>query len=465
MGTQRIFGRTLLLSVLVFALAVSTSITAKAQQPVSSDIRDAVVGAVTAFKGAAPRHGTFINVIAVDRQNQWAYGTIALLTPKNQDAQNGSEELPEGFIWLARRSGANWEVAFEYTPTFLDWAAIAPSEVLDSNARNLFLSARVQPQTASHDNMTIQAAGDPGGNLALPWWPGQAWNFRGGPHGWGGSARPWSSLDFSGGDGRVLAARSGQAYRMCGNTTWIRVVHADGWTTDYYHLVNLAVGNNVPVNYLQYLGDIGTAVDCGGSASSAHVHFAIRLNGSYTEWNGREIGGWTIYEGSSAYQGKAERSFVGGNTIVNVNSTMYNIGVQYQAHVQNIGWQPAQANGGTAGTVGQNLRMEAINISLLKPTGTPGNVDICYEAHVQNIGWQGERCNAQTAGTIGQSLRIEAIKIRLVNPPNRAGVCYRAYVEGIGWQPWYCNNAVAGTTGQGRRLEALQILIMPASLP
>jgi len=89
----------------------------------------------------------------------------------------------------------------------------------------------------------------------------------------------------------------------------------------------LAVGNNVPVNYLQYLGDIGTAVDCGGSASSAHVHFAIRLNGSYIEWNGREIGGWTIYEGSSAYQGKAERSFVSGNTVVNVNSTIYNIGV------------------------------------------------------------------------------------------------------------------------------------------
>jgi len=39
---------------------------------------------------------------------------------------------------------------------------------------------------------------------------------------------------------------------------------------------------------------------------------------------------------------------------------------------------------------------------------------IRYRAHVQNIGWQGWRTDGQTAGTVGQSLRIEAVEIVLV---------------------------------------------------
>jgi hypothetical protein len=39
---------------------------------------------------------------------------------------------------------------------------------------------------------------------------------------------------------------------------------------------------------------------------------------------------------------------------------------------------------------------------------------ICYQAHVQNIGWQGTVCNGQQAGTTGQSLRMEAVQIFLV---------------------------------------------------
>lgn len=469
MFTQRIVAHPFMRLVLLFTLIVSSSVVVRAQQSEADNIRQALINAVTALKGAPPQYGTFIDIKAIDRQNKWAFGTIVLLTPTNQNTQDAFEQLPEGFIWLAQKMGVSWGIAFEYTPTFLDWVPNVPPEVLDPELKRLFLSAKGSKSVAPSGNMKTLAAGDPSGDLALPWWPGQAWNLRGGPHPWGGCSnngcpRPWSSIDLNGGDGKVLAARRGTALRMCGTSTWIRVVHEGGWATDYYHIINLAVADNTSVEYLRYLGDIGTATACGGSASGPHVHFAIRLNGNYIDWNGREVGGWTVYEGGTGYQGRMERAYAGGNTVVNVGSSAYNIGVQYQAHVQNIGWQSPQANGGTAGTVGQNLRMEAINISLIKPTGTPGNVSICYEAHVQNIGWQGERCDGQTAGTIGQSLRIEAIKMRLVNPPNRAGVCYRANVEGIGWQGWVCNNAIAGTTGQARRLEALQILITPGSL-
>jgi uncharacterized protein YjdB len=39
---------------------------------------------------------------------------------------------------------------------------------------------------------------------------------------------------------------------------------------------------------------------------------------------------------------------------------------------------------------------------------------ICYRGHVQNIGWQGEVCNGATAGTEGQNLRLEAFQIRVL---------------------------------------------------
>ncbi len=38
--------------------------------------------------------------------------------------------------------------------------------------------------------------------------------------------------------------------------------------------------------------------------------------------------------------------------------------IQYRAHVQNIGWQDWVQNGEVAGTTGQALQMEAIQIDL-----------------------------------------------------------------------------------------------------
>lgn len=100
----------------------------------SDDLQNAVVRAITTLRGAAPRHGALTNVIAVDRQRQWAFGTITLLTPP------GAEELPEGFLWLARKAGTDWDVALESTPRFLEWAAMAPADVLNPETRDLILS-------------------------------------------------------------------------------------------------------------------------------------------------------------------------------------------------------------------------------------------------------------------------------------------------------------------------------------
>ena len=56
--------------------------------------------------------------------------------------------------------------------------------------------------------------------------------------------------------------------------------------------------------------------------------------------------------------------------------------------------------------------MEAIRIRL---TGSLANrYDVYYRAHVQNIGWQDWVKNGIIAGTEGQRLRIEALQIELV---------------------------------------------------
>jgi uncharacterized protein YjdB len=124
--------------------------------------------------------------------------------------------------------------------------------------------------------------------------------------------------------------------------------------------------------------------------------------------------------------------------------------VCYRAHVQDIGWQGWKCNGEIAGTTGQSLRLEALDIA------RKDGQTICANAHVQDIGWQGSRCGTSVSvGTTGQSLRMEALALSVDDT-----VCANAHVQDIGWQGWYCGNSVVvGTTGQSLRMEAIRIII------
>ncbi len=94
-----------------------------------------------------------------------------------------------------------------------------------------------------------------------------------------------------------------------------------------------------------------------------------------------------------------------------------NIQLQYNAHVQNIGWQGWKQNGQIAGTIGEGLRIEALKIRLIdKNTNQEvDNISVEYQTHVQGIGWQSSKVDGEEAGTIGKGFRIEALKIRLSN--------------------------------------------------
>ena len=134
------------------------------------------------------------------------------------------------------------------------------------------------------------------------------------------------------------------------------------------------------------------------------------------------------------------------------------VGVVYQGHVQNVGWQDVKSSGGTAGTSGQSLRVEALRIWLNKGKYSGG---IRYKSHVQNVGWQGWKTDGAMSGTSGRSLRLEAIEIELTGDiAQDYDVYYRTHVQNIGWLDWAKNGQMAGSSGMAYRMEALQITLV-----
>jgi len=247
----------------------------------------------------------------------WAFGT-AILLGKAEEGAN-----PEGWLFLAKRSIKGWQVALEDDAAFDTLAATAP-----------LLGAQERANLTS-SSASATANGDYRTGMALPYTVGASWYMGGGPHGWSGSNTPYSSLDLSGGDQIVRAARAGTAYTMCKG--WLRVIHDRGYATDYYHLWNNISVNGAAVSQGTRLGDTGTDVTCGGSASGRHVHFALRQNNVYVGIAYHIIGKWIPMNGASAYGGYA----LHGSTRVNVGGALYNYGAL--GFTQGI----IDANGGT----------------------------------------------------------------------------------------------------------------------
>ena len=132
--------------------------------------------------------------------------------------------------------------------------------------------------------------------------------------------------------------------------------------------------------------------------------------------------------------------------------------VNYQTHVQEIGWQGFVRNGESAGTSEKKLRLEAIKINL-SDAALAGNIE--YSTYVQSIGWQEKKKNGELSGTSGKKLRLEAIKINLSGDVSRYyDVYYRVHIQDKGWLNWAANGAPSGSQSASKRLEAIQIKIV-----
>jgi hypothetical protein len=239
----------------------------------------------------------------------WARGVAYVEAPAVERA------YPEGWLFLARYTADGWVVGLEGDDEFASHVATSP---LVGTAERRTMTAYAQRRVdLSTPAGTVSPTVANTGGLLLPWMPDYYMTITGGPHPWG-STGYWSSLDFSGGNasGRVRSSREGTATSLCGaGGGWTRVIHPNGFSTDYYHMYNAVYYNGTAVGSSALLGTIGNDLCAGGSTSGAHVHWGLRTydanyNGQYTWLHGRTIGGWTWWNGAQAYQGSATRNGV-----------------------------------------------------------------------------------------------------------------------------------------------------------
>ncbi|SHF28231.1 LasA protease [Streptoalloteichus hindustanus] len=226
------------------------------------------------------------------RDRNWVFGGSVVRMP---GTAHGS---PVSALFVGHRVDGRWRVELEGGTGFAALVRSAPAEVVPDDEREALAST------------AAPAAEEAGLGMALPWKRGQSWGSAG-VHGDSGSSRPYNSIDFSGGDSRVLAARAGKLYRFCTNARWhlIKLVHDNGWTTGYYHTRNQTdKRDGAQVAAGEFLGQTGNELPCGGRSSGAHVHFTLWKGNRAVAVNGRTIGGWTFYEGSRPYSGYAERN-------------------------------------------------------------------------------------------------------------------------------------------------------------
>ena len=133
----------------------------------------------------------------------------------------------------------------------------------------------------------------------------------------------------------------------------------------------------------------------------------------------------------------------------------------YRAHVSNVGWQGAVADGATAGTTGRGLALEDLKVSIDSSDYSDGSA-VQIDAHVSGIGWQGwDTPSASEGGTTGQGRAVEAVRLRLTGSLAKDyDVYYRVHASNVGWMAWAKDGEEAGTTGFGRSVEAVQVRLV-----
>lgn len=161
--------------------------------------------------------------------------------------------------------------------------------------------------------------------------------------------------------------------------------------------------------------------------------------------------------------------------------------ISYRVHLRDIGWCNWRSDGGMAGSVGQNRRIEAIQLKGIERTDvtvhvadkgdleyknitkdnvlgttregrrveaikiTGDNAYYVYKVHQKDLGWTKWIQNGEWAGEKGKAKQLEAIRIK------DAVVMSCAHVENEGWLYWEPDGEIVGTTGSNLKLEAIKI--------
>lgn len=139
----------------------------------------------------------------------------------------------------------------------------------------------------------------------------------------------------------------------------------------------------------------------------------------------------------------------------NVNP-VNNMGLYYQAHVQDYGWREAVHDGQIAGSTGEGKRLEALRIDLSRFNG---KLKLNVKVHIQDKGWvEYKDVKPSTViGTTGKSKRIEAIEITPTENETGKKLYYEVHIQDAGWTGKMESGNADGTTGISKRLEAVRI--------
>ena len=156
----------------------------------------------------------------------------------------------------------------------------------------------------------------------LPFPVGQAWKANG-PHMHSSASGVRNSVDLgpTSGTGQVVAAAAGRIalVRDCGGGYEVRIDHADGWQTGYYHLGSVASGVTLGASVSRGQSIGVTSQGC-GTATFSHVHFSVRRNGVDQDLNGFSIGGHTVHSKSYNYGGWWTRNSDGATVVQDVDT-------------------------------------------------------------------------------------------------------------------------------------------------
>ena len=126
-------------------------------------------------------------------------------------------------------------------------------------------------------------------------------------------------------------------------------------------------------------------------------------------------------------------------------------------HQQDVGWTEGVDSGEVAGATGEDLRIEAIALTLSADVSG----SISYSVDCRDDGWTDWASDGETAGTTGESQPITAIKVKLTDEAAEAyDVWYRVWVDGYGWTGWAKNGAAAGTTSGDAILEGIEVVVL-----
>jgi LasA protease len=166
-------------------------------------------------------------------------------------------------------------------------------------------------------------------DLELPFLPGEAWSFTGGPHSSWGTGTPRGALDFAPVTGEpacavsrawVTASAAGVVTRSERNLIALDLdgdgFEGTGWVLIYYHIADkdrLPAGSRVEVD--DFLGHPSCE---GGQATGTHVHIARKYNGEWLPADGNHpfvMSGWQAVEGIRAYEG----FLVKGDLVITAN--------------------------------------------------------------------------------------------------------------------------------------------------